>query len=199
MKRLRQTLLHLLLSSLLIVIGGAGALILSLRMGWVSVQADAGTSDWESRLARWIRHLANEDQLEALSSPLPANRENIESGATYYREYCAQCHRGVSEPSSLDGVIFSPKPPDINELQSISGQELFWYAKKGIRVTGMPSFQEILSDEALWQIAVFLKEHGNNRAALEILRKQPKPENCQAEYTLDGKPASARDIERGEQ
>ena len=35
--------------------------------------------------------------------------------------------------------------------------ETFWKVKNGIRLTGMPSYQHILSDAEMWDVALLLK------------------------------------------
>ena len=34
--------------------------------------------------------------------------------------------------------------------------KIFWQAKNGIRLTGMPGFNASLSDEQLWDVSLFL-------------------------------------------
>ena len=35
--------------------------------------------------------------------------------------------------------------------------ELFWIVKNGIRMTGMPAWHEIYTDDEIWDIVAFLK------------------------------------------
>ena len=37
---------------------------------------------------------------------------------------------------------------------------LFWITKHGARMTGMPSWNGILSDDQIWKIAAFVKHSG---------------------------------------
>jgi len=159
-------------------------LLVGLKFGWIGVDARTKVSKTEAELAPWARNLGIEKQISGLSCPLPASEENLIEGAEHYREYCSQCHGGSDVPSALAGAVFYPPPPDLEGLARVTQARTFWYAKRGIRVTGMPSFEDILSDEALWQISLFLQHHKENpraHAALLAPVKQP----AIVEYVVD--------------
>ena len=46
----------------------------------------------------------------------------------------------------------------------MSERELFWVIKNGIRLSGMPGFAKIESDEQIWELAYYVRSLG----------KQPK-------------------------
>ena len=50
------------------------------------------------------------------------------------------------------------------EVQEMSDRELFWVIKNGIRLSGMPGFAKIESDEQIWKLAYYVRSLG----------KQPK-------------------------
>ena len=53
----------------------------------------------------------------------------------------------------------NPAPPDLKEaVGDLSAAEIFWVAKNGIRMTGMPGFAGLGAEDAeLWAIAAFVK------------------------------------------
>lgn len=85
----------------------------------------------------------------------------VQAGARHYAKYgCANCHGapGVEWQKFSEGL--NPGPPDLKETASQrTPAELFWVAKNGIRMTGMPSFGKAgASDTELWQIVAFVKK-----------------------------------------
>lgn len=166
----KTILLQLLLACVVFPLIGGGVLLVALRSGWIAVDAFADISAGEAQAARWLRRWASESKYQAVAGEVPVNHENVVTGSLYYKEYCSQCHGGSGAGSILEGARFNPPPPHLDDLRKSSDKELFWYAKRGIRLTGMPAFQETLSDEALWQIAIFLKEHHQNKEAMDILQ-----------------------------
>lgn len=88
-----------------------------------------------------------------LANPYVDNAEAIEIGSSAYNQNCARCH-GLQ---AISGGI----APDLRELPSdAEGDE--WYVmrvRNGVirnGITYMPSFEGILSQEALWAIRAWL-------------------------------------------
>jgi len=64
------------------------------------------------------------------------------------------------------GQSMYPRVLDLEspDVQGMSDQELFWVIKNGIRLSGMPGFAKIESDEQIWELTFYVRR----------LRKQPK-------------------------
>ena len=51
-----------------------------------------------------------------------------------------------------------PEPPYLPDVVAgWSGGELFWIAKNGIRMTGMPAFGSTHKDEEIWKVVAFVQ------------------------------------------
>jgi thiosulfate dehydrogenase len=93
----------------------------------------------------------------AKDSPVPDNEANLVSGAYLYGMYCAGCHGLPDKPKgALAGAMF-PSPPQFFAGNGGHGGgsvnfETYWKVANGIRLTGMPAFQNILSETELWQV-----------------------------------------------
>ncbi len=55
-----------------------------------------------------------------------------------------------------------PRVPDLSapEVQELSDAKIFWVIKNGIRLSGMPGFADINSDEQIWQMTYFVRSLG---------------------------------------
>ena len=54
--------------------------------------------------------------------------------------------------------MYPPAPPlDATPIQQYSDAELFWITKNGIRLTGMPGFGKVYSDQQIWHIVHFIR------------------------------------------
>jgi len=53
------------------------------------------------------------------------------------------------------------------EVQQYSDREVFWIVKNGIRLSGMPAFGRVESDEHIWNLAHYVR----------TLRESPSPES----------------------
>jgi mono/diheme cytochrome c family protein len=83
--------------------------------------------------------------------------ENVRSGATFFRDNCAVCHGapGMRRSNISQGLL--PSPPDLlGAKRQNDPVEVFWIAKNGINMTGMPAFGKTQPDTQIWAIAAFL-------------------------------------------
>jgi len=77
---------------------------------------------------------------------------NVNSGAIKkYSTLCQPCHGGPGYDSqNFAHGLYPPAPSMAKEdVQKLSNAELFWVIKHGIKMTGMPSFGNILSDKEI--------------------------------------------------
>ncbi len=95
-----------------------------------------------------------------VASPLQADEVNLLAGAKIYRNNCAVCHGLPGQAGSAISMGLFPSPPWFFEAdQGIEHDpvgETFWVVKNGIRLTGMPGFQDNLKDEEMWQVTLLL-------------------------------------------
>jgi thiosulfate dehydrogenase len=90
-------------------------------------------------------------------SPLPADETNLTAGAQVYRDHCAVCHGLPLTPDSAIAKGMYPKPPKLMEGKGVTDDspgETYWKVNGGIRMTGMPGFQNSLSTNQMWQVSL---------------------------------------------
>jgi mono/diheme cytochrome c family protein len=113
--------------------------------------------------------------------PVEANEATFIAGAHIYREQCAFCHGVYGAPSEVGKHMFPDAPPlwekhhgDVVGVSDDPPGETYWKVANGIRLTGMPSFSNILSDTEMWQVSVLLANANKPLppAAL-VLMKEP--------------------------
>ena len=69
------------------------------------------------------------------------------------------CH-GMNARNPTDtGRWMYPRAADLTstEVLSYSDRELFWIVKNGIRLSGMPAFGKVESDEHIWSLVHYLR------------------------------------------
>jgi mono/diheme cytochrome c family protein len=119
--------------------------------------------------------------------PLQANEENLVAGARVYRDQCAVCHGLRGKPSSIGPHMFPAAPPlweahhhGTMTMMGVSDDppgETYWKVANGIRLTGMPSYMQVLTDIQMWQVSLLLANADKPLppAAVEILLGQEPP------------------------
>jgi mono/diheme cytochrome c family protein len=116
----------------------------------------------------------------ASTIPIPADGINLAAGAEVYRDHCAVCHGFHGKPSSFGAHMFPDAPPlwekhHNNDVVGVSDDppaETYWKVDNGIRLTGMPAFNQVLTDTQMWQVSLLLANADKPLppAALAILR-----------------------------
>lgn len=96
--------------------------------------------------------------------PVKADGDTFIAGAHIYAQECAVCHGFHGQPSRFGTHMFPSAPPlwEKHRNNSVVGvsddpvAETYWKVSNGIRLTGMPSYQGILTQAQMWQVSVLL-------------------------------------------
>ena len=80
---------------------------------------------------------------------------------------CATCHGYDGRTPTDIGRSQYPPSPDLGSpaVQKWSDAELFWIIQHGIRLSGMPGFGRIHSDEEIWSLVRFVRSLGEAQKA----------------------------------
>jgi thiosulfate dehydrogenase len=97
--------------------------------------------------------------------PIQANEDTLVAGAQVYRDQCAVCHGFHGKPSSFGPHMFPDAPPlwenhhHHNGVVGVSDDppgETYWKVNNGIRLSGMPAYNKLLTDTQMWQVSLLL-------------------------------------------
>jgi mono/diheme cytochrome c family protein len=90
--------------------------------------------------------------------PIQPSEDNYVAAAKLYKDQCAQCHGLPGQEPPISSKMY----PDATLMFKGKGvtddppQESYWKIRNGIRLTGMPSFKDILNDTQAWQLALLV-------------------------------------------
>jgi mono/diheme cytochrome c family protein len=100
-------------------------------------------------------------------SPVPADEQNLLEGARVYKKNCASCHGLPDQPDWPYERTMFPRPTALFRGKGVTDDppaESYWKAANGIRLSGMPSFKNQLTETQLWQVSQ-LVAHANDLTA----------------------------------
>ena len=128
------------------------------------------------------KHYLVQGNREHVPSP-PADRQAAaKEGEKLFGTDCAVCH-GLDGRNPTDaGRWMYPRAANLasHESQSYSDHEVFWIIKNGIRLSGMPAFGRVESEEHIWDLVFFIRtlprSPGTNAGYIDCL-----PSDSQAE------------------
>ena len=125
-------------------------------------------SHFETVLATRAKHiLVRRGSRQGIPSAPTNLRASIEEGDKLFGTECAACHGLDGHKLTDAGRWMYPRAADLTsaEVQQYSDRELFWIVKNGIRLSGMPAFGRVESDEHVWDLANYLRTLRNTDRA----------------------------------
>jgi mono/diheme cytochrome c family protein len=119
--------------------------------------------------------------------PLQVDEANMVAGAQVYRDQCAACHGFHGKPSRF-GAHMYPGAPPLWEMHHHGSEtmmgvtddppgETYWKVANGVRLSGMPSYKDVLTETEMWQVSLLLANADKPLppAALAILHGDAPP------------------------
>ncbi|HEX4046739.1 MAG TPA: cytochrome c [Elusimicrobiota bacterium] len=149
-----------------IVIGALGAVAMGLAAFYLVAASGRIPANADARppaLEKWVAERALDAAIlrEAPRGPNPValTDANLVAGIRLYAADCAVCHGAADAAPSPIGSGLYQKAPLLAKygVEDDDEGDTYWKLYHGIRMTGMPSFRESLTEDELWKIALFLK------------------------------------------
>jgi mono/diheme cytochrome c family protein len=155
----REKLLHIGLG------GGLALAVLVPLGGYAFVKSgiyNAGASSPHTRLTEWLTHETMihsvKSHAKSITAPASVSAAQVRRGFCEYETHCVACHgaSAVARQRWVSGM--EPPPPYlVDATQKWRPRELFWIARNGIKMTGMPSWRNSMSDGQIWDVVAWLE------------------------------------------
>lgn len=131
------------------------------RSGLIPANADAKSGRLETWMARTSLDATLRREAPKGQNPVALTEHNLLDGVHLFAQNCAVCHgsaKGAASSSPIAKGLYQ-EPPQLatDGVEDDPEGDSFWTIKHGIRLTGMPSFGNSLSDRQIWTLALFLK------------------------------------------
>jgi mono/diheme cytochrome c family protein len=140
----------------LVLVAGAGI------AGFTQIRLDAIQQPGylETVFATQAKHLLIRWKSRKGIPPPPSNLQaSIEEGDKVYATDCTMCHGSDGHTPTDNGRWMYPRASDLTsrDVQDYSDRELFWIVKNGIRLSGMPAFGKVESDDHIWNLVHYVR------------------------------------------
>jgi mono/diheme cytochrome c family protein len=146
--------------------GAVGTLVLLAPLGVLSFVKsglfNVGASSPHTKLTQWLTHetMVHSVRRHAARIPAPAHYSAAQVLAGYctYETHCVACHGAAAVAREQWIAGLEPQPPYLlDATEHFKPAELFWIIKNGIKMTGMPSWRDSLSDRQVWDVVGWLE------------------------------------------
>lgn len=154
-----KTWLHIVITVVVVIAIEIGVALGLMFSGWYNVAADAP----DSAVIAWAVEETRESSIEARLGQVPEPRLDqpniVRHGAKLYAKHCAECHLAPGMKPTGVHLGENPEPPEFAEYkQAPTPKEIYWIVSHGIKMTGMPAWENTLSDQQIWALAAFLQK-----------------------------------------
>lgn len=125
----------------------------------IPANADAKPGNLERWAASRSLHATIDREAPKTAGPVALSDAALAAGVKIYGDNCIVCHGGADgRPASIGFGLYQKAPILAKHgVEDDPEGETYWKVRHGIRLTGMPSFSNTLSDDQLWQVSLFLK------------------------------------------
>src|SRR5262249_22506462 len=106
--------------------------------------------------------------------------ENLARGRTLFNQKCVACHGETGKSQTPFAAAMPVRPEDLTgeRVRALGEREIYSAIANGVEPAGMPAFKGRVTDEALWQIALYVREFSRDQSANGqpvIASASPKP------------------------
>ncbi|HTY84214.1 MAG TPA: cytochrome c [Silvibacterium sp.] len=145
--------LGIIITLVVLILGALGVLLL----GFFPTPANVSPGHLERRLADSSIDASMERHAPHVVNPLAPTDQNLEDGMKLYTMNCALCHGGLDrKPSTLATSLYPPPPNLVSDPPDDPEWHIFYTIRTGVRYTGMPAWDQSLTEPDMWKITMFL-------------------------------------------
>lgn len=91
-------------------------------------------------------------------NPIPPSADSVGLGEEVYQANCARCHGDSGRGDGPAGGGLTPPPADLwIHVPQHTDQDLFGIVSEGVAGTGMPGFEQTLTEEQRWNLLNYLR------------------------------------------
>lgn len=128
-----------------------------LRFGFVDPRADIPITALENFIALPSLDASVDRRASDVRNPVPPTDNNLIAGMKIYQANCSSCHGDIDRPHAMFADGLHPRPPQfVKKAPEMPENQNFYITKHGIRMSGMPAWKQLLTDEQIWQVTGFL-------------------------------------------
>jgi thiosulfate dehydrogenase len=167
------------------------AFYLYCRSGRAPVATSAQPMPFERLFARMALHAKINREAPKTKSTRATEGELL-AGIDVYRHNCGGCHGLPGRPASNVAKGMFPRPPQLfapgHMVTDDPVGESYWKVKHGIRLTGMPGFTGLLTDEQMWNVSLLLSNADKLPPSVkQAFTAPPKAQSPSANRSMRGR------------
>jgi thiosulfate dehydrogenase len=127
------------------------------RLGFFDPRADIAVGSLESKIAMPSLDAAIDRRAPQSQNPVQPTEANLTAGIKVYQANCASCHGDVGHPhGALAEALYPRAPQFVEDAPDMPENQNYYIIAHGIRLSGMPAWKQVLSEQEMWQVTTLL-------------------------------------------
>jgi mono/diheme cytochrome c family protein len=155
-----------------------GVFYLYCKSGHAPVATASSPMPFERFFAKTALHATLHREAPKTKSTQATEGELL-AGVDVYRHNCGGCHGIPGRPASNVAKGMFPTPPQLLAPGHMVTDDpvgvTYWKAKHGIRLSGMPGFIGLLTDEQIWNVSLLLANADKLPPSVKLALSAPPP------------------------
>ena len=127
----------------------------------------SGHSQQMNETRKWLKQELGEKYNQPVS---PSTEEQLAQGKNIFTKYCVTCHGSGGKGDGPGATTLQPKPADFTDPEHssfYSNQGRIYLIKKGMKGTAMAAWENILSEEEILSVYVYVNSLKNSGEMME--------------------------------
>src|SRR5487761_714422 len=122
------------------------------RFGFIDPRADIPVNRLEMKMAMPSLDAAVDRRAPEMRNSIQPTDENLLAGMKIYQTNCAICHGDIRRPhGALADSLYPRAPQFLEDSPDMPENQNFFIVQHGIRMSGMPSWKQVLNEQQIWQ------------------------------------------------
>lgn len=139
------------------VVAVLAAEFIYVRFGFINPRADSPENTLEKEIAMPALDASVDRRAPGLKNPVSPTEDNLIAGMKLYQADCSSCHGDVQRPDGILADALYPRAPlFLKDAPDMPEHQNFYIIRHGVRHSGMPAWDKILTQEQMWQLTTFL-------------------------------------------
>ena len=157
------------------------------RFGFVNPRADIAVNPIEKAIAMPTLDAAVDRYAPELKNPVPPTDDNLVAGMKLYQANCSSCHGDIQRPDGMFAEALYPRAPlFVKDAPDMSDNQNFYIIQHGVRLSGMPAWDKVLTEPEMWQLTTFLSHMDKLSPQIEVQWKQTAAADGKAPHQNSG-------------
>ena len=164
-------------------------LVVAVSFAMYGCTAHEKPSAVETVLANAAKDVVIPIEAERSQNPFHDDEKVVSQGKEIYMQSCAICHGSDGHGKTILGQGMYPPAMDMTSphVQHWKDPEMFWIIQNGVRLTGMPSWKEAISEQDTWKLVTFIRQLPKLETAQTKMDEGSRPSQTEEQKIAYGK------------